>query len=114
METFIENLTKENPYLYISLSAGNEGPGISSIGLPSSNLGTFCSGATLPQDVASDMYGATLNKDVIFNFSSRGAEVNKPDVVSPGASTSTVPNWTKWTGRREQVWQLHIQPELCR
>jgi subtilisin family serine protease len=96
METFIENLTKENPYLYISLSAGNEGPGISSVGLPSSNLGTFCSGATLPQDVASDMYGAMLNKDVIFNFSSRGAEVNKPDVVSPGASTSTVPNWTKW------------------
>ena len=96
METFIENLTKENPYLYISLSAGNEGPGISSIGLPSSNSGTFCSGATLPQDVASDIYGATLNRDVIFNFSSRGGEVRKPDVVSPGASTSTVPNWTKW------------------
>jgi hypothetical protein len=29
-------------------------------------------------------------------FSSRGGEVNKPDVVAPGASTSTVPNWGSW------------------
>ena len=96
MEMFIENLSKENPYLYISLSSGNEGPGISSTGLPSSNSGAFCSGAILPQDVARDLYSATINRDVIFNFSSRGGEVKKPDVVSPGASTSTVPNWTKW------------------
>ncbi|HSW54344.1 MAG TPA: S8 family serine peptidase [Ignavibacteriaceae bacterium] len=96
MEMFIENLAKENPYLYISLSSGNEGPGISSTGLPSSNSGAFCSGAILPQDVARDLYSATINTDVVFNFSSRGGEVRKPDVVSPGASTSTVPNWTKW------------------
>jgi tripeptidyl-peptidase II len=96
MELFIENLAKENPYLYISLSSGNEGPGISSTGLPSSNSGAFCSGAILPQDVARDLYSATINRDVVFNFSSRGGEVRKPDVVSPGASTSTVPNWTKW------------------
>jgi len=96
MEIFIENLAKENPYLYISLSSGNEGPGISSTGLPSSNSGAFCSGAILPQDVARDLYSATINTDVVFNFSSRGGEVRKPDVVSPGASTSTVPNWTKW------------------
>ena len=96
MEIFIENLAKENPYLYISLSAGNEGPGISSVGLPSSNSGAFCSGAILPQDVGRDLYSATLNRDIILNFSSRGGEVNKPDVCSPGASTSTVPNWTGW------------------
>jgi subtilisin family serine protease len=96
MELFLENLAKENPYLYISLSAGNEGPGISSVGLPSSNSGTFCSGAVLPQDVGRDLYSATLKQDIILNFSSRGAEVNKPDVCSPGASTSTVPNWTSW------------------
>ena len=96
MEVFIENLVKENPYLYISLSAGNEGPGISSIGLPSSTSAAFSSGAVMAQDVGRDLYGATLNTDVIFNFSSRGGEINKPDVCSPGASTSTVPNWTGW------------------
>lgn len=96
MELFLDNLVKENPYLYISLSAGNEGPGISSIGLPSTTSSALSSGAIMPQDVARDLYGATINRDIIFNFSSRGGEVNKPDVCSPGASTSTVPNWTGW------------------
>ena len=96
MEAFLENLTKENPYLYICLGAGNEGPGISSPGLPSASYSVFSSGAVLTQEVGRGLYSATLNRDIIFNFSSRGGEVNKPDVCAPGASTSTVPNWTKW------------------
>jgi subtilisin family serine protease len=96
MEVFLENLTKENPYLYISLGAGNEGPGISSIGLPSASYAVVASGAVLTQEVGRDLYGATLNRDIILYFSSRGGEVSKPDVCSPGACTSTVPNWTKW------------------
>jgi subtilisin family serine protease len=96
MESFLENLTKDNPYLYICLGAGNEGPGISSIGLPSASDAVFSSGAILTQEVGRDLYGATLNKDIILYFSSRGGEVSKPDVCSPGACTSTVPNWTKW------------------
>ena len=96
MEEFLENLTKENPYLYISLGSGNEGPGISTPGLPSASSAVFSSGAILTQEVGRDLYGATLNRDVILYFSSRGGEVSKPDVCSPGACTSTVPNWTKW------------------
>jgi len=96
MEKFLENLVDENPYLYISLGAGNEGPGISSIGLPSSSTAVFASGAILPQDVGSDLYSTTLNKDIILYFSSRGGEINKPDVCSPGACASTVPNYVGW------------------
>jgi subtilisin family serine protease len=96
METFLENLTKENPYLYICLGSGNEGPGISSTGLPSSSYSVFSSGAVLTQEVGRDLYGATLNRDIILYFSSRGGEVTKPDVCTPGACTSTVPNWTGW------------------
>jgi len=96
METFLENLTKENPYLYISLGSGNEGPGISTSGLPSSSYAVFSSGAVLTQEVGRDLYSATLNRDIILYFSSRGGEVSKPDVCSPGACTSTVPNWTGW------------------
>ncbi|MCW8995737.1 MAG: S8 family serine peptidase [Psychromonas sp.] len=96
MEAFLENLTKENPYLYISLGAGNEGPGISSIGLPSASYAVVASGAVLTQEVGRDLYGATLNRDIILYFSSRGGEVSKPDVCSPGACTSTVPNWKNW------------------
>ncbi len=96
IEAFIENLTKENPYLYICVGSGNEGPGISSVGLPSASYAVFSSGAVLTKEVGSDLYGATLNRDIILYFSSRGGEVRKPDVCSPGASTSTVPNWTGW------------------
>jgi len=96
METFLENLTKENPYLYISLGSGNEGPGISTPGLPSASYSVLSSGAVLTQEVGRDLYGATLNRDIILYFSSRGGEVSKPDVCSPGACTSTVPNWTGW------------------
>lgn len=96
IEKFLEDLTKENPYLYICGSSGNEGPGISSVGLPSASYSIFSSGAVLTKDVGADLYGATLNRDIILFFSSRGAEVRKPDVCSPGANTSTVPNWTGW------------------
>ena len=93
MEKYLDKLVSANPYLYISLSAGNEGPGISTVGLPSSSSSIFCSGATLAKEVGNDLYGAPLDKDVILHFSSRGGEVDKPDLVSPGAATSTVPYW---------------------
>ncbi|MEJ5261512.1 MAG: S8 family serine peptidase [Ignavibacterium sp.] len=94
MEKFLAKLLKENPYLYVSVSNGNEGPGISSSGLPASSNYVFSSGAVLAKEVARDNYGNDLPNDVILHFSSRGGEVSKPDVVSPGAATSTVPNFT--------------------
>ncbi len=96
IEKFLESLTEENPYLYICLGSGNEGPGISTIGLPSASYSVFASGAVLTKEIGADNYGATLDKDIILFFSSRGGEVRKPDVCSPGACTSTVPNWTGW------------------
>jgi len=94
MEKFLAKLLKENPYLYVSVSNGNEGPGISSSGLPASSNYVFSSGAVLAKEVARDNYGNELPNDIILHFSSRGGEVSKPDVVSPGAATSTVPNFT--------------------
>ncbi len=96
MEKFLENLVNENPYLYISMGAGNEGPGISTIGLPSATTAVFSSGAVMTQQTGSDLYSTTLNRDIILNFSSRGGEINKPDVCAPGACASTVPNFVGW------------------
>ncbi len=93
MEEFITKLMKKNPYLYICVANGNEGPGVSSQGLPSSADYVFSSGAVLTQSVGRDLYGARLSHDIILYFSSRGGEVDKPDVVSPGAAFSTVPNF---------------------
>lgn len=97
---FLIDLVKDNPYLYIATSNGNEGPGISTSGLPASCTSVFSSGAVLSQDVGNDMYGTVLDKDIILHFSSRGGEVAKPDLVSPGAAVSTVPNFTK----RDRFW----------
>lgn len=94
MEVFLENLLKNNPYLYVSTSNGNSGPGISSSGLPASTGAVFSSGAILTRETGGDVYGASLDDDIILHFSARGGEASKPDVCSPGACVSTVPNWS--------------------
>lgn len=93
MEKFIEELTSKNPYLYICTSNGNEGPGISTSGLPAASSAVFASGAVLAEEVGNDLYGAMTGRDIILHFSSRGGELQKPDIVSPGAAASTVPNY---------------------
>ena len=93
MEMFLDSLLKNNPYLYVCVSNGNDGPGISTAGLPASSDYVISSGAVLAKEVGRDLYGTTLDKDIILYFSSRGGEVSKPDICSPGACTSTIPNW---------------------
>ena len=93
IEQFLDTILLNNPYLYVCLSNGNKGPGISTAGLPTASNRVFSSGAVLPQEVGRDLYGTDINNDIIFYFSSRGGEVAKPDICSPGASASTVPNW---------------------
>ena len=94
IEKFLDKLVADNPYLYIATSNGNEGPGLSTTGMPASTSSIFSTGAVLAKEVGNDLYGTTLNRDVILHFSSRGGEVNKPDVVAPGACVSTVPNFS--------------------
>jgi subtilisin family serine protease len=100
MALFLEDLTTKNPYLYISTSNGNEGPGISTSGLPAASTSIFSSGAVLTQEAGANLYSAQLERDVILYFSSRGGEVQKPDVIAPGAMTSTVPAWET----RDRYW----------
>jgi subtilisin family serine protease len=94
MELFLEGLLTANKYLYVCISNGNNGPGISSSDLPASSRFVFSSGAILTKEVGRDLYGTSLTEDIILHFSSRGGEVAKPDVCSPGACVSTVANYT--------------------
>ncbi len=94
MELFLAELLKNNPYLYVSVSNGNNGPGLSTAGLPSSSTSIFSSGAVLTTEVGRDNYGTSFSNNIILYFSSRGGEVSKPDLVAPGAATSTVPNFS--------------------
>ncbi len=91
IDRFVDRILKENENIAICISNGNEGPGISSTGTPAASFWAISSGALMPWRSARDSYGATIKRDVILPFSSRGGEIPKPDVVSPGAAMSSVP-----------------------
>lgn len=94
IEDYLKKILLENPYLYFFTSNGNEGPGLSTTGIPAALPFVFSTGAVLPAQLGNDNYGTFINRDLVLHFSSRGGEVFKPDVVSPGAATSTVPAWS--------------------
>ena len=94
MEEYINDLIPEHPNLYVVTSAGNEGPGISTVGIPASASQTIAVGALLPKGIGRDSYGAVIDQDILWDFSSRGGEVDKPDVVAPGTAISTIPRFS--------------------
>lgn len=95
MDLMLDNLSDENENLLFVTSAGNEGPGISTVGLPAAAKRILTVGAIYTPKMANALYGSTIKGDVITSFSSRGGEVNKPDVLTPGAASSTIPPYSK-------------------
>jgi len=83
-----------HPNVMVCTSAGNEGPGISTIGTPAAGQFLISSGAIMWPTTARDKYGWKLQSPKILQFSSRGGEAAKPDLISPGAMISTVPQWS--------------------
>ncbi len=100
IELFLDSLMAANENILVVLSNGNNGPGIGSTGNPSSASRPISIGAMLPVASAVNTYGFPLDHDVIFHFSSRGGEVDKPDCLAPGAAASTVPYYDS----RENKW----------
>ncbi|MBN2561109.1 MAG: S8 family serine peptidase [Phycisphaerae bacterium] len=94
-DCMIEKLLRANPNLIICTSAGNEGPGLSSIGTPAAADSVISVGALLASDTARDYAGVQIPHAQLAGFSSRGGDVDKPDVVTPGLMTSTVPRWVR-------------------
>jgi subtilisin family serine protease len=93
MDQWLDSLLNAVPQLTVCVSAGNEGPGLSSVGLPGSASAVITSGAALPPDAARDLYSTYATRTTMFSFSSRGGELAKPDLVSPGTAVSTVPDY---------------------
>ncbi len=95
MDKWLDSLLAATPNLTVCISAGNEGPGLSSIGLPGSADRIISVGATLPANAARDLYDIYTEHPVLFDFSSRGGELAKPDIVAPGTAVSTVPDYVE-------------------
>ena len=100
MEFTLDEMLLENEKVLFCVSAGNEGPGISSVGLPAAANYVLSVGALNSKESARDVYGANIDQDKVFVFSSRGGELNKPDILTPGSASSTVPPFST----RENKW----------
>lgn len=100
IDVYLDDFFRQHDNLTLCTSNGNEGPGISSTGTPAASHRIISTGALLPQESARNTYGFFTRDHEIFYFSSRGGDSEKPDVVAPGAASSTVPYYAQ----RENMW----------
>ncbi len=99
MGKWLDELLAEHPNFYVCTSAGNEGPGLSTVGLPATSASVLSSGAFLSVATGRALYNTPLARPTLFTFSSRGGEVAKPDVVAPGSALSAVPGYVEGSAR---------------
>lgn len=93
IDTVVDEFCKNTPGVVFCCSAGNEGPGLSSVGTPAAAQFAVVSGALMAPATGRDKYGYRSEEPKLIHFSSRGGETVKPDLVSPGAMLSTVTKW---------------------
>ncbi|HSE67356.1 MAG TPA: S8 family serine peptidase, partial [Gemmatimonadales bacterium] len=91
IDQLIDSVLQAHPDVVFAISAGNDGPGLSTMGFPGSANRAITVGATFP----ARMLGAVTraNSDPVAYFSARGGELAKPDIATPGLAYSTVPHW---------------------
>ncbi len=92
IDAIIDSVLAVHPEIVFTVSAGNDGPGLSSIGFPGSASRIISVGATIPAVFTPDDASGRGREPVAY-FSSRGGELARPDIMTPGIAYSTVPGW---------------------
>ena len=94
MDSLVNTFLASHPDVVLAISAGNDGPGLSTMGFPGSADLALSVGASYPGVFTrAPQPGVPTPRDVLGWFSSRGGELAKPDVVTPGVAFSVVPPW---------------------
>ena len=93
IDGIVDSVLAAHPDVVLAISAGNDGPGLSTIGFPGSAGRALSVGATLPGSLLPPGPAGAPSADLLAYFSSRGGEVSRPDLVTPGVAYSTVPRW---------------------
>lgn len=94
IDSIIDAFLLAHPDAVFAISAGNDGPGWSTLGFPGSSDFALSVGAAYPGVFArAPQPGMPPARDVMGWFSSRGGELAKPDIVTPGVAFSSVPRW---------------------
>ncbi len=93
IDVLIDSVLAARPGLVFTISAGNDGPGLSTVGFPGSADRAISVGATLPGTFLLPDRSGARREDQLAYFSSRGGELAKPEIVTPGVAYSAVPRW---------------------
>jgi len=93
IDFLIDSILAANPDVVMTVSAGNDGPGLSTVGFPGSARRVVSVGGSYPGVFLPPTAQGTLRPDLIAFFSSRGGELSRPDLLAPGLAYSTVPRW---------------------
>jgi len=94
IDSIINEFVLRHPHVLFVVSAGNEGPGISSVGFPGSAEQALSVCALYPAVfVQQSGPGIARQPGIVAPWSARGGEVAKPDICAPGKAFSTVPYW---------------------
>ena len=94
IDSIVDAFLMVHPSVVLTISAGNDGPGLSTLGFPGSADLALSIGALFPGAFARPAQAGTPPAaDVLGWWSSRGGELAKPDLVTPGVAFSSVPRW---------------------
>ncbi len=93
IDAIVDSTLAAHPDVVLAISAGNDGPGLSTVGFPGSASRAISVGATLPGSFLPSGPAGAPAPDLLAYFSSRGGEVARPDIVTPGVAYSSVPLW---------------------
>lgn len=97
IDHLIDSVLARHPNVVFTISAGNDGPGLSTMGYPGSASRAITVGATIP----AVLLGASSDgQEPVAYFSSRGGQLAKPEIVAPGMAYSTVPRWNTGDERK--------------
>ncbi|MGH7699431.1 MAG: S8 family serine peptidase, partial [Gemmatimonadales bacterium] len=112
IDSLVNAFIMAHPRVVFVISAGNDGPGLSTLGLPGSADLALTVGATFPGVFARPPEpGRAPAADVPGPWSARGAELAKPDLLAPGVAFSTVPRWN--TGDEVKLGTSMAAPQVA-
>lgn len=93
IDSLVNDFLRAHPNVVMTISAGNDGPGVSTVEFPGSADLALSVGALEPGSFTRPPQAGPPPPDRMGWWSSRGGATAKPDVVAPGQAFSTVPRW---------------------